>query len=316
VNDNDVIDHEPIDRDPEATALALRRPDIPVHLSDLAALRGEGVEIIEARAQILETLRRSAIRATSPEDWILFKSPDDQGGQVIGYLQDAGADRVRDLWGIEVYGITKPEKVTGNDPAVFHYLVTGSGRCKLTRQVVEDMEGGRSSTDDFCRGKSGAELELLVRKAARANLDGNITRELAGMKSVPLTEIEAAWVGTPKKIEHCRKGRGFGTRDERVGGRNAALPDVDPPICPHCQSKGVYRKANGDRPAFYGCPNYGKHPNDKFIVNAAEWEQKQRAKAAPAAPAAAAPATNGAPAGRTTPPAASEIFGREPGQEG
>jgi hypothetical protein len=210
----------------------------------------------------------------------------------------------------------KPEKVTGNDPAVFHYLVTGSGRCKLTRQVLEDVEGGRSSTDDFCRGKSGAELELLVRKAARANLDGNITRELAGMKSVPITEIEAAWVGTPKKVEqlparprvrHARRAR---RRPQRRAPRRrpadlSALPEQRrlPP-------------AKGDRGAFYGCPNYQQAPNDKFIVNAAEWEQKQRAKAAPAAPAAAAPATNGAPAGRTTPPAASEIFGREPGQEG
>jgi hypothetical protein len=161
MNDTNVIDQDP----PETEALALRKPATPVTLSELAALKGEAVEIIEARVLVLETLRKASIRATSPEDWLLFKSPDEQGGQIVGYLQDCGCDRVRDLYGIEIFEVSKPEKVVGNEPGVFHYLITGSGRCKLTRQVVEAMEGGRSSTDDVCRGKSGAELELLVRKA-------------------------------------------------------------------------------------------------------------------------------------------------------
>jgi len=295
------------------TALALRRPDIPVTLSELAALKGEAIEVIEARVQVLETLRRAAIRATSPEDWILFKSPDEQGGQIVGYLQDAGADRVRDLYGINIFDISKPEKIMGNDPTIFHYLVSGSGRCNLTRQVVEEMEGGRSSTDDFCKGKVGAELELLVRKAARANLDGNITRELAGMKSVPVNQLAEAWVGTKKTIDQCRRGRGFGTRDERVGGASSKAPDVDPPVCPHCGSKGVYRPAKDDRKAFYGCPNYSKHSEKKFIVDAAKWEAEQRAKVNPAPTNAPAATASGPPL------SANDVFGnksREPGSEG
>jgi hypothetical protein len=305
-----------IDDAPPIDALQLRRPDTPVTLSELAALKGEAMEVIEARVQIIETLRKAAIRMTSPEDWLLFKSPEEQGGQTVGYLQDAGADRVRDLWGIEVFGVSIPEKVVGNDPAVFHYLIRGSGRCKLTRQVIEEVEGGRSSTDDFCKGKTGLELELAVRKAARANLDGGITRELAGMKSVPIADLEAAWVGTPKKIEHCRRGRGFGTRDERVGGASAKAPDVEPPVCPHCQSKGVYRPAKDNRKAFYGCPQYSKHPTQKFIIDAEKWVAEHQAKPA----AAATPANGQAPAGKTTSPSANEIFGgprdREPGEEG
>jgi hypothetical protein len=315
-------------------AIALRRPDIPVTLSELAALKGEAIEVIEARVQVLETLRKAAIRATSPEDWLLFKSPEEQGGQVVGYLQDAGAERVRDLYGIEIYDVSKPEKIVGNDPAVFHYLVTGSGRCKLTRQVLEQVEGGRSSTDDFCRGKTGAELELLVRKAARANLDGGITRELAGMKSVPLDELAAVWAGTSKKIENCRRGRGFGTRDERVGGRAANAPDIEPPVCPHCKSKGVYRPAKDDRKAFFGCPNYLKHQDKKFIVPVDEWVAEQAAKTAPAAQvpaeqptgqASPVQATGGKSAGnkhqKVQPLHADDIFGpsgreREPGEEG
>lgn len=325
--DVDVIDAEP-------THL-IRSPQTPTTINDLAALKGEALEVIEARVQVIETLRRASIRATSPADWLLFKSPEEQGGQIVGYLQDAGADRVRDLWGIEIFGISAPEKVTGNDPAVFHYIIRGSGRCKLTRQVLEEVEGGRSSTDDFCRGKTGADLELAVRKAARANLDGGITRELAGMKSVPVGEIEAAWIGTPKKIADCRRGRGFGTHEERLGARSDKAPDVDPPICPHCQSVGVYRAAKGTRAAFYGCPKFSTHEAKRWFVDAKEWADgaAQRAQANAAAPAASSPPSSSAaaPTGRQAagnPPArvssdlpADDVFGpgrrqRQPGEEG
>lgn len=301
-----------IDADPESPrdAIALRRPDIPVTLSELAARKGEAIEIIEARVLILETLRKASIRATSPADWLLFKSPDEQGGQITGYLQDCGADRVRDLYGIEVFEVGVPEKVVGVDPKIFHYIIKGSGRCKLTGQILETVEGGRSSTDDFCKGKDGLDLELSVRKAARANLDGNITRELAGLKSVPIADLVAAWEGTSKRVEECRKGRGFGTRDERVGGASAKAPDVDPPVCTFCKppSRGVYRPAKDNRKAFYGCPNYQKHPSDKFIIDAETWVADQKRKAETTQPAAAA----------TGPITAGEVFGqnREPGQEG
>jgi hypothetical protein len=309
MNDTNVIDQDP----PETEALALRKPATPVTLSELAALKGEAVEIIEARVLVLETLRKASIRATSPEDWLLFKSPDEQGGQIVGYLQDCGCDRVRDLYGIEIFEVSKPEKVVGNEPGVFHYLITGSGRCKLTRQVVEAMEGGRSSTDDVCRGKSGAELELLVRKAARANLDGNITRELSGMKSVPVDDLKRAWVGTPKLVENCRKGRGFGTRDERLGGTSGKAPDVAPPVCPHCKTPGAYRAGKDGRGAFYGCPKYQSHADKKWTVDAVKWvAEQQKQQATPAEPTTTA--------AKVEPLHADDIFGRsggrEPGMEG
>jgi hypothetical protein len=318
-------DEDTIPTTPIASALELRRPDVPTDLNELAAQKSGAIEIIEARAAVLATLRKSAIGATSPEDWLLFKSPAEHGGQVVAYLQDCGADRVRDLYGIEIYDVSRPERILSNDPAVFHYLIRGSGRCKLTRQVLLDVEGGRSSTDDFCKGKSGVDLELAVRKAARANLDGSITRELAGLKSVPLAELEEVWANTRKKTSACRLGRGFGTRDERLGGASDKAPDVEPPKCPHCGAVGVYRPAKGDRGAFYGCPNYSKHPDKKFIEDAAKWIAKAAKATTPLTPAQAAGFT-GTP---TTPTkvarelSADEVFGkgqpprrdREPGED-
>jgi hypothetical protein len=316
---NTVYDPEVDDPPPVPTALQLRRPDIPVTLSELAARKGEALEIIEARVLVLETLRRASIRATSPEDWVLFKSPDDQGGQIIGYLQDAGADRIRDLYGIEIFNVSAPEKVAGFDAGTFHYLIRGSGHCKLTKQTLEDVEGGRSSTDDFCRGKKGVELELAVRKAARANLDGNITRELAGLKSVPLEEIKAGWVGMTKDWQRCRRGRGFGSRDERLGATREGEPDVEPPKCAVCGTVGKFRTGKNGRPDFYGCPNYEKHPDRKWIVEADKWIAEQKAKATSSPQAAAPangqqpPATNGQTQQTQTRPRRDP---REPGMEG
>jgi hypothetical protein len=126
------------------------------------------------------------------------------------------------------------------------------------------------------------------------------------MKSVPVNQLAEAWIGTKKSIDQCRRGRGFGTRDERIGGRNEKAPDVDPPICPHCTTPGQYRPAKGDRGAFYGCPNYSKHADKKWIVDAARWvaDHAKIAKATAAVPDATAAMANASP------------FTRDPGQEG
>lgn len=312
---------------PAPTAIALRRPDVPISLDELAARKSEAIEIIDARARVLETLRKAAIGATSPEDWLLFKSPDEQGGQVIAYLQDCGADRVRDLYGIEIFDVSRPERVTTADPAIFHYLITGSGRCKLTGQVLENVEGGRSSTDDFCRGKTGVDLELSVRKAARANLDGGITRELAGLKSVPVAELEAVWAGSRKDVKGCRRGRGFGTRDERLGGGERPDQDLHPPPCGVCRKPMDLRK--GSKGFFYSCPDYKAHGRDGRTVDLEEWKKNPASRKGTAPDAAEPPPPNGTTTRRPPPPPAErvardlrddEVFGnrrdREPGEEG
>jgi hypothetical protein len=236
-----------------------RRTVVPSTLSELAALKGEAIEIVEARIQVLETLRKAAIRMTHPTDWILYRSDD---GNVTGYLQDCGCDRVRDLYGIEVYDVNPPEKISGIE-GEFTYIVRGSARCKLTRQVLEDVEGGRSSTDDFCKDKEGAELELTVRKAARANLDGNLTRELSGLKNVPLSEIEAAYSASSKKVDGCRLGRGFGTKKERDGTtvvRKGTPTDVPIPQCSKCNNPMDYiaagEKDGNTWRAYWKCKQY------------------------------------------------------------
>ncbi len=258
----------------ERRQLPMEHPGREVGLAELAARKGEGLAIIEARAKILETLRKAAIRATSPEDWLLFK---DRVGAVIGYLQDCGCDRVRDLYGIEIRDVGKPEKVFGQDGESFTYLIQGGGYCGITHQTVESIEGGRSSTDEFLFGKSGVELELAVRKAARANLDGNITRELAGLKSVPLSELHEAWKDSNKDSANCRLGRGFGTGAERQGAdlqTGAGVKQSEAPPCPKCDGPMKFVKGKqGKYDDFWSCAKYSSGECDGTRKMKIDWSK-------------------------------------------
>lgn len=270
--------------DNQALVRQIRNPGVPVTLDELAAQREQAMQILDARIEILETARLRAIRMSHPEDWVLFRSPD---GRVTGFLQDSGCERVRDILGISIFDVGQPEKVAASDGQSFAIIITGRGRSALTRQRIDAVEGIRESTEDFCKSLKGVKQELRVRQAARANLDGKIVRELAGLGNVPMQELDRAWTGTEKKSEHCRKGRGFGSAEERLGATREGVPDVPPPTCPFCAPvngqpvKLVYREGKNGRESFFGCPNFSKHPEQKAIVNATEWVAKQQ-KAAPA----------------------------------
>jgi len=240
---------------------------------------------------------------------------------ITAYPSDVECERAMALWGIRQFGLSKPEKIiNGSDPDDFCYKITGSAESRLTGGQVLDVEGVRSSKEDFCRGKTGLELDKDVSRAARANLDGAHFRHLSGTNSIQIETLIEAWKGTGKSIDQCAKGRGFGTRDERLGATKEGDPDVTPPVCPHCGTKAVYRPKG--KPPFYGCPNYTKHPDKKFIVNARDWvEQQKKAAPAPAAPAEPEPPKPTAPP--AAPLHADDIdFGggrrrqREPGEEG
>jgi len=243
------------------TALAIRDPQPPTTLAELAALKGEALEIITARVKVLRALRNAAIESTSPEDWLLFR---DRESRTVGYLQDCGCDRVRDLYGIEIFNVSVPQRIEMSD-GNFMYIMSGDGRCRLTCQTVEMIEGGRPSTDDFCKDKRGHELELAVRKSTRANLDGNITRELSGLNSVPLQELQVVW-GPNKPISRCRLGRGFGTGSERLGADMETAAGVltsQAPKCPTCESAMTFKEPRAGGKQFASFWSCTKYPNCK-----------------------------------------------------
>ena len=247
----------------------------PQSIHDIAALKGdEAIRIIETKDMILRRIRALSLRLTSPNDWVLFRTRD---GEVYGYVTEAGCQRFRQLWGIEINNVSDP-RVEQESDGEFSVTLTGDGYCNLTRLGVTGIIGQRGSREDFVKYEKGTKLQSLVKKAARANLDGNITRELCGLKNVPEAEIKEAWKDTGKTTDRCAKGKGFGTQAEREGAEVQTGPDgVKPPACPKCGTEPMRfrpagKKKNGDSySAFWGCFNF---PECKGYVRDSDWRRE------------------------------------------
>jgi hypothetical protein len=296
--DADILADDATTPDDSATNTAIARRGAqhqlqrqPTTLHELAALRSDALEVLETRLVLLETARKRSIRLTSPPDWSLSKAID---GTETGYLSDDGCDRVRPVLGIEIFNVSKHEKIESADGSCM-YLIRGSGYCRDTNMTVEDVEGGRATNERFFARDSsltGLALHLKVRKSARANLDGRIVRELAGLNRVAIEELRDAWVGTDKSTDQCARTHGYGSVDERHGGTREGAPDVEPPTCTVC------KRPDGtplplkwrENKRFYGCANYDRHPQVKVTVDGDTWiaQQKKKHASAPAPDAAAA----------------------------
>jgi hypothetical protein len=267
--------------EPEPSSLA-RRFVVPVTFEELASDIDAGLQMLERRNTLVTSARKWAIAQTWPEDYVVYQSV---VGRITCYLSDAGGQRAAAIWGVNVINVSEPQIVGAPDGKHFAVIVRGDGYSRLSKQTVEGFIGARSSDEKFCEDKSGQQLEIAVKKAARANLDGGIARALMGLKSIPIAELAAAWVGSPKSIDNIPKGRGFGTQEERLGATREGTPDVTPPTCTVCKGPDgqplplLYRAGKGDKPAFYGCRNWEKHKQVKVIVKAADWVAQEQKRA-------------------------------------
>lgn len=218
----------------------------PTTIEQLAASQ-DGIQIVERGIAIMKALRAASIALTFPHDWVLFKADE----RVTGYLQDSGCQRVKDLWGIEILDIEEFIRTEDPDTKDFSYSITGTGFSKRTSQTVERVTGTRYSYEDFIvrRNLKKLQVETEVKKAARANLDGTIVRELAGLKAVPAEELDEVWtragMNTYKTTKLSPKGRGFGSQAERQGAQVQQADDLQPgeePFCEDCQRAGKTNK--------------------------------------------------------------------------
>jgi hypothetical protein len=301
-----------IDADEQLEHVGPRALATPTTLTDLSP-RDDAEAIMSRRGRLMDTARRIMIAATFPADYVANRDPD---GRVTLYLQTKGAHRLVDILGIETYNIGKPERIPTSDPKIFYYIVSGSARARLTGRVIENIEGGRSSAE-FVKEKSGIDLEMHTRTCARTNLEGRAARILSGLAGIPAEFVDEVWKDTPKRTDQCPRGKGFGTRDERQGGRVAPDAGIDPPVCRLC--KGAMQLRHGQKGDFYSCPKWKEHGKDAYTVDAGKWIKEHPAKLTPAQAAGftGAPTTPPQPT-TTTPPTADEIFGnheREPGED-
>lgn len=257
---------------------------------DELAQSESGVVIVERGIAIIKTLRAASIALTYPHDWVLFKAED----RVTAYCQDAGCQRFSDLWGIEIYDLGEWIHTKDEETGDFSWSIEGSGLSKRTGQVVVGIFGTRYSYEEFIVRRKLPKLQISteVKKAARANLHGSIVRELAGMKQVPMEELDQVWatagMGAYKTTKLSPRGRGFGTGNERAGGasadKNGGLAPTDIPMCDFCEPpvRLVYREKGN--PPFWGCPQYTKHPSKKMTINHDELVKNLAARAGTTAP--------------------------------
>ena len=193
----------------------------------------DGAQIFKRRAEMIEACYTAALRRTRPQDWVLFK---DQSGSVNAMLTASGAPLVAELYGIVIQavrpvddrGMFAPERIDYENGA---YAYRGACDCwsRFNGRSLQGLEAARRSDEDFTgrsvdadghlvkgrRPEDGEALDSDLRSAVLTALQTKAVRVLAGMTRVPVAELAAAWKGTDKKTEDCRKGSGFGSSSER-----------------------------------------------------------------------------------------------------
>lgn len=170
---------------------------IPVaNVSELEVAPDQSAEAaIESSGRQAELMRGLAISRTLPSDWVIHKGRD--GKPDMAYLQDAGANRVAQAWGISF----APATVTAeqvDDHVVYHAEGTATD---MRSQRQEFEVGQRSTADGFFSGRweralrdgdSIAKISIRgdVRKAALTNLHGRLVRKLCGLGGIPAEVVK------------------------------------------------------------------------------------------------------------------------------
>jgi hypothetical protein len=152
---------------------------------------------VKKAAEAAAELQSASIRLTYPSDWIVFRAKD---GQITGYLQDAGCQRVRPLWGISFAKFSPRTDLEESTTPDGHYLVDAyvEGLCALTGETLQEI-GHRDSGGLFGPAWEEAwkaedhltlaKLRADVKKASIANAQGRIVRRASGLSQVPVDRL-------------------------------------------------------------------------------------------------------------------------------
>lgn len=201
-------------------------------LIDSLAKNPNGANIFEQRTKLIESCYLSAIRRTRPQDWVVTK---DRQDNMTAMLCSSGASLVAEVYGIEVENVRplekgnfKPERqaLAGNQ-----YSLTGwcDAYSRINGRKIQSLSGTRRSDEDFTGRSIDANGKLTnktddkvganpsdLASAVYTLLLTKAVRVLCSMTRVPVSDLEKAWEGSPKKLEQCRAGHGFGTSSGRA----------------------------------------------------------------------------------------------------
>lgn len=183
----------------------------------------------EASAALME-LQSASIRLTQPEDWVLFRSKD---GAEICFLQDAGCERVRALWGIDFASVSLKRDVEDHQLPDGNFVaeVIVSGTCRLTGETIEEM-GFRSSAGFFAKDwesatkdESAVEIARMkanIRKSAIANGRGRCVRTITGLAQIPKQRLSDCGLD----VRRIRGGARFESGTKGGSGDYASEPQL------------------------------------------------------------------------------------------
>lgn len=183
---------------------------------------------VEHARKAAAALQRASISLTYPSDWVVFAAKD---GARLAYLQDAGCQRVRSLWGIDFSRFDPRRDLDAAETDDGHYTVDAyvEGRCHITGEVLQEM-GWRSSLGLFekawLEAKENhqhvtlAKLKSDVRKSAIANAQGRIVRRATGLSQVPESVVCTILQVKPGEL------RGFAFKEGTRGGGSSNTSDA------------------------------------------------------------------------------------------
>lgn len=190
-------------------------------------------ELMERRAMLIESTHISAIRATNPADWVLFR---DKQGVTTAMLRASGANHVHTYYAIDF--VCRPIKNGRFDPVIQRDEETNEVRAtcwfdavsKITGRSVMGRAFSRSDSEQFIgRGGQNSTSALVAESDLKnSTFTGAYTaaaRIIGGMTRLDASMLEKCWEGTAKSLDKCSRGSGFGTASGRSA-QQVASPEA------------------------------------------------------------------------------------------
>ena len=193
---------------------------------------------IGAITAVIDGCAKISLQRTNHLDWVRQVARAKDGSlKESFYLQATGARKVRPIFGIYYRNrVTTKEALPDGEYA---YLVTGEVGSKVLDQlygeVVIDVDGGRSSSESYFRGRDGKKTvdPLDVRKAALSNWEARAVTALLGLGNLSENDLKHNGVDTSQiaKAEYQSGAEG--------GGQTGLISEA--------QAKRLYAIASGAR---------------------------------------------------------------------
>ncbi|HKQ97124.1 MAG TPA: hypothetical protein VJV75_04545 [Candidatus Polarisedimenticolia bacterium] len=181
--------------------------------------------VLEARAELIKTIREIAIKQTAPEDWTLYKARD---GSVLGVPTAAACLKIRRWAGVSIFN---HRGLDGAEMPALREAKNTKGENILIIEGLADGQSGRDlmpgiyfsirSDDDFVgratvanNPRRGGPRQEDLMSCWRTGIDAKVVRAMTGTTKVSAVELVALGID----VARCVKGSGFGNAQERAAG--------------------------------------------------------------------------------------------------